>query len=181
MRATSPHFTPFSRLLHWLMAAMIIAMLFIGVAMVSSVSPLYLRLVSIHKPLGIAILILVLIRLINRLTHRAPPLPADLPSIQKLAAKASHIALYTLMFAMPIIGWGMLSAGNLPIVLFGSLQLPPFLPVSPTLYGDLRQLHTVLAYLLFLIIVVHLAAALYHGLIRRDGVLSSMASRGRRK
>ena len=80
------------------------------------------------------------------------------------------------MFVLPLVGWGMLSAGGYPIVLFGSLQLPPILPQSAALYGDLRQLHTILAYLLFLTVVVHLAAALFHGLIRRDGVLESMAS-----
>ena len=181
MNSSNPRFAGSSRVLHWLMAVMIIAMLFIGVAMVSTVSHWYSTLVSIHKPLGIAILILVIGRFVNRLVNPAPPLPADLPWIQKIAAKASHIVLYLLMFALPIVGWSMLSAGNYPIVLFGSVQLPAILPPSPSLYAGLRQLHTVLAYLLFITVVVHLAAALFHGLIRRDGVLSSMASWRSRK
>jgi cytochrome b561 len=176
MNAANPRFTALSRLLHWLMAAMVLAMLFIGVAMVSTVSPAYIRLVSIHKPLGIAILVLVMIRIVNRWLNPPPQLPADLPTIQKIAAKASHIVLYGLMLALPIVGWSMLSAGDLPIVLFGTVRLPAILAPSPMLYADLRQLHTVLAYLFFLTIVVHMAAALFHGLIRRDGVLSSMAS-----
>ncbi len=106
------------------MAVCIIAMLFIGVGMVSTVTPKYLTLVSIHKPLGIAILILALVRLVVRLAVGAPPLPADLPEPMKLAAHLSHYALYALMIAMPLIGWGMLSAAAYPVVLFGGVTLP---------------------------------------------------------
>jgi len=169
-------FAAAARLLHWLMAPLVIAMLFIGVAMVAAVAPRYGVLVAIHRPLGIAILVLVAIRLVVRLTHPVPPLPADLPPLQRLAAKASHIVLYALLFVMPLVGWGMLSAARYPIVLYGSLQLPPILPHDLTLYAGLRELHTLLAYLLFATFLAHLGAALFHGLIRRDGVLSSMAS-----
>jgi cytochrome b561 len=75
----------------------------------------------------------------------------------------------------------MLSAARYPIVLFGSLRLPPILPHDPMLYASLRQLHTDLAYLLIALFLVHLGAALLHGLIRRDGVFESMASWGRRR
>jgi cytochrome b561 len=173
--ARSPRFAAPSRLLHWLMAVLVLAMLFIGVAMVASPQR-YGLLVAIHKPLGIAILILVVIRFVNRLINRPPPLPATLPPIQRLAAHASHIVLYALMFVMPLVGWGMLSAGGYPIVLFGAWELPPILPPEAALYAALRQVHTVLAYLLFATFLAHLAAALFHGLIRRDGVLESMAS-----
>ena len=114
-------FTPLQRLLHWLMAVCILAMLFIGVGMVSTIMPKYLPLVSIHKPLGIAILVLALIRLAVRLRYGAPPLPADLPEPMKLAAHLSHYALYALMIAMPLLGWAMLSAAAYPVVLFGGM------------------------------------------------------------
>jgi cytochrome b561 len=165
-----------SRLLHWLMALLVLAMLFIGVGMAASASGRYSLLLSVHRPLGIAILVLVAIRFINRLINRPPPLPATLPPLQRLAAKASHFALYALMFALPLVGWGMLSAGGYPIVLYGPVELPPILPQSATLYAGLRQLHTVLAYLLFATFLAHVAAALFHGLIRRDGVWGSMAT-----
>ena len=84
-----PQFTLLSRLLHWLMAAMILAMLFIGIGMVRSLAD-YARLVAIHKPLGMLLLVLVAIRLLNRLFHPAPPLPADMPGWQRLVAHASH-------------------------------------------------------------------------------------------
>jgi cytochrome b561 len=173
--ARSPRFAAPSRLLHWLMAVLVLAMLFVGVAMV--VSPeRYHVLVTIHRPLGIAILVVVVIRYVNRLITRPPPLPATLPPLQRLAAHASHVALYALMLVLPLVGWGMLSAGGYPIVLFGAWELPPILPPAAGLYAVLRQAHTVLAYLLFATFLAHLAAALFHGLIRRDGVLESMAS-----
>ncbi|MDR4305932.1 cytochrome b [Chelatococcus sambhunathii] len=168
-------FTLASRILHWTMAALIIAMLFIGVAMVASLSN-YHRLVSIHQPIGIAILALAAIRLINRLFNPPPPLPADMPRLQKLAAKASHVALYGLMFALPLVGWAMLSAGDYPIDLFGSWALPRLLSPDPMLHAWLRRVHGVLAYGLFAAFLLHLAAALLHGLILRDGVFGSMAT-----
>jgi cytochrome b561 len=113
-------FTPLQRLLHWLMAVCILAMLFIGVGMVSTVTPKFLPLVAIHKSLGIAILVLALIRLAVRLRYGAPALPADLPEPMKLAAYLSHYALYALMIGMPLIGWAMLSAAAYPVVVFGS-------------------------------------------------------------
>src|SRR5215831_3297820 len=113
-------FTPLQRLLHWLMAVCILAMLFIGVGMVSTVNPKYLTLVAIHKPLGVAILVLALIRLAVRLRYGAPPLPADLPEPMRVAAKLSHYAFCVLMIGMPLLGWGMLSAAAYPVVLYGS-------------------------------------------------------------
>lgn len=177
MKAATNTFTLAARVLHWLMAAMILAMLFIGVGMVASVSERHTWLLAIHKPLGIAILILAVVRLAVRLRHPPPPLPADLPALQKLAALASHWLLYFLMLAMPLIGWAMLSAGGYPVMLGTSLRLPPIFPTSPVAFAVLRHLHTGFAMLLFLTFLAHMAAALYHGLIRRDGVLSSMLGR----
>src|SRR5262245_55116553 len=169
-------FSLLQRLLHWLMAICILAMLFIGVGMVSTVMPKYLTLVSIHKPLGIAILVLALVRLALRLHYGAPALPADLPEPMKLAAVASHNAFYALMIAMPLIGWGMLSAAAYPVVLFGGWHLPPILPQSDSLHTLLWAAHFYLAFALFALILLHVAAALFHALVRRDGVFETMAS-----
>ena len=156
------------------MAVLILTMLFVGIGMVAS---LHLRplLVSLHRPIGIAILLLVIVRLINRLRHPPPPLPADLPAIQVLAAKASHWLLYALMFAMPLVGWAMLSAGGYPVTMMGGFALPPIAPHNATVYAVLRGAHTWLAMLLFATLLLHLAAALFHAWVRRDGVFSSMA------
>jgi cytochrome b561 len=174
--STQARFPAASRLLHWLMAPMIVAMLFIGVGMVATVSKRYELLVAIHRPLGMAIFVLCLVRIVNRLINPPPELPDAIPSLQRFAAKASHIVLYALMFIMPLVGWGMLSAERYPIVLYGPLRLPPILPHDLALYAWLRDLHTDLAYLFFATFLVHFGAALFHGLIRSDGVFASMTS-----
>ncbi|TNB84577.1 cytochrome b [Pseudomonas sp. Fig-3] len=172
------HFAPLARLLHWLMALMVIAMLFIGAGMVASVSERHEWLLQLHKPLGIAILLLVIVRLVVRFTTRQPPLPADLPGWQALVAKASHALLYALMLILPLLGWGMISAAGDPVMLSSSLQLPSIVPADAQTFALLRKAHGYLAYLLFLTVLVHLAAALFHGWVRRDEVLDSML-RGR--
>ncbi|WP_322011961.1 cytochrome b [Paraburkholderia sp. J12] len=175
MNAPRRHFSAPSRLLHWTMAVLIIAMLFVGVGMVSTVSRLHLTLLALHRPLGIAILVLVIVRAVLRLTCGAPPLPADLPGWQRAGAHASHLALYALMAAMPLIGWSMLSAGGYPVVMFGSVHLPPIAPHNVALYAALRAAHSWLAFALFAVVLMHLAAALFHAWIRRDSVFASMA------
>ncbi len=169
-------FSLFSRLLHWLMAVMILVMLFVGVIMAATVGPDYSALLALHRPVGIAILVLVVLRLINRLISPPPPLPDSVPPLQRLAAHGSHWVLYALMFAMPLIGWGMLSAERYPIVLVGGLELPPILPHDPVLHATLRQAHTVLGFAFYGVFLLHMAAALLHGLVKRDGVFESMAS-----
>ncbi len=99
-------------------------MLFIGIGMVASVSERYELLVAIHRPLGIAILGLVVIRFLNRLFSPPPSLPGTMPPVMRLAAKASHILLYALMFIMPLVGWGMLSAASYPIVPHREVRAP---------------------------------------------------------
>lgn len=178
MKPPQRHFSAGARLLHWSMAVLIIAMLFVGVGMVSTVSQLHTTLLAVHRPLGIALLALVIVRAIVRLVYGAPPLPRDLPAWQRAAAHASHLALYALMAAMPLIGWSMLSAGGYPVVLAPGVQLPPIAPHNVTLYAWLRAAHTWVALALYATVLLHFAAALFHALIRRDGVFASMA-RGR--
>ena len=171
---TSLHFNAVARVLHWLMAIMILAMLFLGAGMMTSLTHRP-WMINLHRPLGIAILLLVIVRLYNRLRHSPPPLPATLPNWQKLGAHISHVALYGLMLALPLIGWATLSAAGYPITMFAGLALPPIVPVSAVWYGFLRDAHSVLAWLLFATVLAHLAAALMHGWIHRDGVFGSMA------
>jgi cytochrome b561 len=178
MRTERDAFSGLQQVLHWLTAIMVLAMLFIGVSMVSTLQPRFLTLISIHKPLGIAILALAVLRFGVRCRFGAPPLPGDLPRVQALAAKLSHVALYVLLIVMPLVGWGMLSAGGYPVVLYGSLHLPEILPHDDQLYAILRTTHAVLAYTFFAILLLHVAAALFHALIRRDGVFRAMAGSG---
>ena len=168
------HFNLLARVLHWAMALAILAMLFVGAGMVVSLQ-YRAQLLDLHRPLGIAILLLAIVRLVNRLSRPTPALPGDLPAIQKFAAHASHWLLYGLMLAMPLIGWAMLSAGGYPIPMFGVVHLPAIVPHSPEIYGMLRPLHGVLAYVLFATILAHLGAALFHAWVRRDEVFGQMA------
>src|SRR5258706_1390296 len=163
-----------SRILHWLMAVMLLAMLFIGVSMVASLGN-YDRLVAIHRRLGIMILILAAVRLVNRMFTTLPPFPPTMSHRERLIASASERLLYTLMLALPLVGWGMLSAGHYPIVMFGPVHLPAILPANPTLYAVLRKTHTMLAYLLFLTFLFHLSTVLFHTLIVRDRLLNQIA------
>lgn len=176
MTGVRQRFTPLQRLLHWLIAVCILAMLFIGVGMVSTVAPKFLPLVAIHKSLGIAILVLALIRLAVRLRYGAPALPADLPEPMKLAAHLSHYALYALMIGMPLLGWAMLSAAAYPVAVFGGMYLPAILPQSDSLHSWLWDAHFYLAFAFFGLVLMHVAAALFHALVRRDGVFETMAS-----
>lgn len=136
------HFSPLARLLHWTMAPLIVAMLFIGVGMVATVSRAHDALVALHRPLGIALLLLVVVRLALRIMRGSPPLPPGMPKVQRIAAHASHLVLYGLMLAMPLIGWAMLSAAGYPVTLFGPLHLPPIAPHDVALFALLRALHT---------------------------------------
>jgi cytochrome b561 len=169
-------FTPAQRVLHWLIAICVLAMLFIGVGMVSTIAPIHLTLIALHRPLGIAILVLALVRLVLRLRYGAPALPADLPKRMKLAAHLSHYAFYLVMIGMPIIGWGMLSAAGYPIVMFGGWRLPAILPHSDRLHTLLWDAHFYLAFAFFALILLHVAAALFHGLVRHDGVFETMTA-----
>jgi cytochrome b561 len=173
MSTQSRPFTAFSRILHWTMAALILTMLFIGIGMVASPSH-YHTLVSIHRPLGILILALVAIRFVNRLLNPPPLLPEGMPAWQRSVAVGSHVLLYVLMFAVPLVGWAMLSAAGYPIELYGALQLPPIVPQHPELFATLRTTHTALALFLFATFLAHLGAALTHALIYQDDVFPSM-------
>jgi cytochrome b561 len=175
MNYSSNRFTVVQRFLHWVMALCILTMFFVGVGMVSTISSIYVPLLAAHKSLGIVILVLALIRLAVRALYGAPALPPDLPEPMKLAAHLSHYALYALMIAMPLIGWAMLSAAHYPIVIFGSVRLPWILPQSDALHALLWGAHFYLAFAFFALVLLHLAAALFHALVRRDGVFESMA------
>jgi cytochrome b561 len=169
MNKHTTHYGFVARSLHWLIAVLIVAMLIMGL------DP---NLIGIHRPLGIVILILALIRIVVRLKNNTPPLPHVIPSWQRLAALLSHLSLYALMATMPLAGWSMLSAEGYPIVLLGSLHLTPIAPHEIHLYLILRKAHMYLALLLSGTLLMHVSAALFDGLIRRDGLFSHMARGG---
>src|SRR5579862_3713607 len=166
-------FTVLMRLFHWLTAALVLTILGIGVAMVASLAD-YHRLVAIHRPLGILIMILAVIRFVNRQYSTMPPFPPTMSSQERLVAHASEMLLYALLFVQPLVGWAMLSAARYPILLWGSLHLFPILPQSVMLYALLRKAHTFLAYLLFFAFIAHFGAVLFHTLVLRDRLFDRM-------
>jgi cytochrome b561 len=176
-------YTTLMRILHWTMAAMVLTMLAVGVTMVASLAD-YHVLVSFHRPLGVAILILVVIRFVVRQLSELPPFPPTMSRLERKVATVSEYVMYGLMFAMPLVGWSMLSAARYPIMLFGSVHLPFILPHDALLYATLRRTHTLLAFLLFLTVLAHSGAILFHTLIVRDGIpdgaVERSAARGRR-
>jgi cytochrome b561 len=123
--------------------------------------------------MGMTILMLSAIRLVWRLTHQPPP-DIPMPAWQRRAAHVTHLVLYTLFFAVPLAGWAYSSAAGFPIVLFAVLPLPDWVPVNRDLAEVLKALHHVLAYAMAALIAIHIAAALKHHLIDRDGLLARM-------
>jgi cytochrome b561 len=170
----SARFTLPSRLLHWSMAAMVIAQLPLGVTMVASLS-YYPLLLAIHRPLGLTILAFAVVRLVNRLTHRPPPFLATMSPLERRIATWSEYLMYALLLAQPLIGWAMLSAARYPITVYGPIRLPRIAPSDITLYPVLRSCHAALALLLFLTFTVHVCAVLFHALVLRDGIIDRMA------
>ncbi|MCX2934635.1 cytochrome b [Mycobacterium sp. CVI_P3] len=168
-----------TRILHWLTAVLVFSALFIGFVMVNSLGS-YGALVGVHMTLGMLLLLLVVVRAANRFTHRTPPLPATVGSIEHRMVVGSEIGLYLLMLAQPLVGWAMVSASGRPVVLFSRLTLPPIAPFDADLYFLLRQTHSTLAYLLVAAIAAHVSAVLLHTLTLRDRMLSRMAF-GRRR
>lgn len=161
-----------ARVLHWTMAPLILATLFIGGAMTTA---LRLRpwLLDVHVSLGL-LLALALLRLANRLRSGTPDPPDTLAPWEIRIASLTHGVLYALMLLQPLVGWAVMSAGGVPVTLGAGISLPPILPADPWLYGALRTIHAVQAYALLVLILLHVSAALRHRWILRDGVFARM-------
>ena len=127
-----------------------------------------------HKSVGITILGLAVVRLLWRLGNAPPPLPAQLPGWQKLAASTTHWIMYALLFALPLSGWTMSSAANFPVSWFDLVRLPDLVGPSEALKDQLVEVHELLATTLFAVTLLHVAAALKHHFVDRDGVLLRM-------
>lgn len=163
-----------ARIMHWSMALLILSMLFAGLAMVQSLEPWHLTFLQLHKSFGVVALLAVIARVVVRLRFTPPPLPSSVPVLQQKIAKFSNMLLYLAMFAMPLSGYLMQSAAGRPVVVFDLFALPQILPQNLALYGFLREFHGWVAWAFIALILVHIGAALHHGLIKRDGVLQQM-------
>ena len=172
--STATRYTPVAVVLHWLMALAIIGSFCVGLYMADlPFSLTRLKLYNWHKWAGVTILALAALRLLWRLTHR-PPADLPAPAWQRFAAHATHWALYALFFLVPLAGWAYSSAAGFPIVLFGVLPLPDFVSPDRALAEVLKQRHSQLAWALAVVVLLHVAAALKHHFIDRDGLLHRM-------
>lgn len=158
--------------LHWIAAALILANLAYGLYLVGlPLSPQKLRYFSYHKWIGITVLLLSAARLLWRLAHPAPPLPATMPPWERRAAHVSHALLYVLFFAAPLSGWLFSSASGFQTVYLGVLPIPDLLAKDKAVADILRLTHRWINYTLAGVIALHTAAALKHHFIDRDDVL----------
>lgn len=159
---------------HWVLAALIVLNLALGLYMHDlPLSPQRLKLFNWHKWAGITILVLSALRLAWRLAHRPPP-DLPMPAWQRVVAHGVHWALYGLFFVVPLAGWGYSSATGFPVVWFGVLPLPDWVPVDRAWADALKATHKAAALALGLLTLLHVAAALKHHVVDRDGLLHRM-------
>lgn len=160
--------------LHWFMAAALAANFVLGLTMSDlALSPQKLQFYSWHKWAGITLLALVTLRLIWRvLTH--PPARLAAPVWQQRAAQLSHWLMYLLMFAIPLSGWLMSSAGGFTVNYFGVLPLPDLVDKNKALFEQLKEIHGILNFSLLAVVVIHIVAALKHHFMDRDATLGRM-------
>jgi len=168
------HYAGPARWTHWLTAALMLAAFPLGVYMHDlPLSPYKLQLISYHKWIGVAVLLLFLPRLYLRLT-RTPPAPLPAPDWQQRVAGLTHGLLYVLMLAVPMTGWLMSSAKGFPVVFLGIIPLPDLVAKNKELGEFFLAAHQSLNYTLLLLVGLHAAAALKHHFIDRDATLSRM-------
>ena len=161
--------------LHWLIALLVFVTFPVGLVMSEmALSPNKLRLLSYHKWLGVTVFILVMVRLLWRASHKPAPLLATMPHWQRVAANAVHVLLYVLLFAIPLSGWLMSSAKGFQTVYLGLLPLPDLLSKDKVLGDALAALHEVLNIALLALVATHVAAAVKHQFVDRDGTLARM-------
>ena len=175
--SSSSRYDPVAKSLHWLMAALIIGLWGVGLGMEElPKGDLRSQIIGLHKALGVVVLALVVVRLAWRATHSAPPLPATMPAWEQLGAKLGHLALYGLMIAIPAAGILMSQSAGRDVNVFGWI-VPTLVEKSDDLKEVFGEAHETLAWLLAVVLVVHVAAALRHHFMLKDDVLSRMLPR----
>ncbi|MDE2401060.1 MAG: cytochrome b [Burkholderiales bacterium] len=177
--ATSGRYTGVAMLFHWVLAVAILGAFSMALYVDElPLSPTKLKLLNWHKWAGVSILVLSVLRLLWRLSHRPPALPTPIeramPGWQLGAYHAVHHLMYLLFFVVPLLGWAYSSAHGYPIVWFGVLPLPDFVPVDKALAAAIKPWHEISAFALIGLVALHVAAALKHQFIDRDGLISRM-------
>jgi cytochrome b561 len=171
--------------LHWLIAALVLINIYLGLSFdyYQKGDAALFQVLQIHKSIGLTVLVLSILRLLWRLVNPVPPLPAGMSKPLKFAAHATHYLLYFLIIAIPLSGWAMVSSSRLglPTMYFGLFEWPhiSFLAALPPdqkrmIGHQFGEIHEYLAWSAIVLVVLHVAAALYHQFFRRDDVLKRM-------
>jgi len=164
--------------LHWMMAALLIALLALGLYMVSLPDAGFdmrkITLILLHKQLGILALALAVARMAWRIGNPLPALVSTIPDWQQFMARFVHLLFYALMLALPITGWLMSSAAGIPVSFFGLFSLPDYLSYDDYLFKSFIAIHKWLGYGLIALLTVHAGAALGHHFVLRDETLKKM-------
>lgn len=165
-----------ARLLHWGMALLILLMIPAGLTMVQEglARPVQDALFIFHKNTGSLLLVLVIVRIVWRWFHPAPPLPDHMPAAMQVAARATHYGLYLAVLTMAVSGYSRVRLGGFPVEYLDAMGVPPLLPESKPAAEVAKGIHATVKYALIALIALHVAAASYHGLVRRDGVFGRM-------
>jgi cytochrome b561 len=172
------HYPATSKLLHWLIAACVLTTAPVAIAMTRiDKGPTQDALYNFHKSLGVLILILMVLRLINRLAAGALAPEAEIESWQKTVSSIVHASLYVLLLAMPVVGYIANSAYGATTPFFGLFELPAIVGKNEQLATQLFTLHRWVGWVVILIVLTHVSAALYHHFMRRDAVLKRMLPR----
>jgi cytochrome b561 len=175
IRNTAERFGLLAKTMHWLTLVLLVGSFTLAISMVNMpFSPRKLEFYSWHKWVGVTIFLLVLLRLGWRLANPVPRQPSGTPRWQQRLAGLSHAALYAILIVMPITGWIMSSALNLPVVYLGLIHIPSPFGVDRALGETMKTVHLSLAVALLVLVTIHALAALYHHVFLRDDVLRRM-------
>lgn len=164
-----------ARLMHWLVAALVLVQCVLGAMAVAwPLSPVKLDLFVWHKSTGMLVLVLVLMRAGWRVVNVTPALPAETPALERHAARATHLLLYAVLVLLPLSGWVAGAAANVPFRVFRVIPLP--MPVAPdeALAALANAVHAALVAALAMLLTAHVAGALRHHFVLRDDVLLRM-------
>lgn len=180
-RATA--YDPVARALHWSIAALAVIVVSLGLAIPETPRNLVPRdvLLTLHRSVGLLILTLMVVRVLWRLGHPPPPLPLSLRPIEVWLAHANHLALYLLFVLMPLAGYVNAAAAGHSVSFFGLFAIPPLLPKNTQLSQIAIAIHLAGQFLIYAFVAMHVAAAMMHLLVRRDGVFERMLPRRRRR
>jgi cytochrome b561 len=164
-----------ARLLHWAIALLVLVQIGSGWAAVKwPLSPTKLDLYVWHKSTGMLILVLMTVRIAWRLANIAPSLPTGMKPVERIAAQGSHLLLYLLLILMPITGWIVSSASNIPFRIFWVIPLVSIADPDKAIADAAARVHFALFVALSLLLVVHIGAALRHHFLKRNDVLVRM-------